>query len=262
MFTEGESGEMSDPHPHGPDALDDARQIDRLVSGDLDEAERSALVSRLDEEPARWRRVGLAFLEAQTWHESFAAMGHGPQSGACDMSRPDQRVGPVVPPQRRAKRHRAAALCRAFCVAASLAVAFALGWSSRAWDGPDGSSPVAGSTDTPRETSGAKAATGADARRKPAPPGGESPASRIVGVLRLRSGEGEIRRPVFRATSLNQELKRLPPEIPDYVRSQWERRGYRVSESPRLVRLQTRDGRRLLWGVNRVTLDRVARQSL
>ena len=41
--------------------------IDRLVDGDLTEAERRALLLRLENDPEGWRRFALAFLEDQAW---------------------------------------------------------------------------------------------------------------------------------------------------------------------------------------------------
>src|SRR4051794_25497769 len=48
--------------------------IDLLVEGELDPARRRALLTRLDDEPDGWRRLALAFLEAQCWRESFGAL--------------------------------------------------------------------------------------------------------------------------------------------------------------------------------------------
>lgn len=45
--------------------------LDRLVSGDLDEATRNALLRYLEQNPAQWRECALAFLEAQLWSEAL-----------------------------------------------------------------------------------------------------------------------------------------------------------------------------------------------
>jgi hypothetical protein len=216
--------------------------------------------------------VGLAFLEAQTWHEAFGAIRHAPGGTAFGEGGPEHPDTPARAPAERTVQRPRRALCPKALAAAALLVAFALGWSARVeWDGPHDASRTARSQEPRHETPGAdfvgqpepsgnesEPATRADARRQPA--------SHLVGVLSLPCGGGPkgrgIRVPVFRATSLNQELKRRPPEISDYVRSQWERRGYRVSESPRLVPLHSRDGRLVLLPVNHVTLAPVGRQSL
>lgn len=49
-----------------------ASQIDLLIDGELSPEARRELLARLDESPDGWRRLALAFLEAQAWRESFA----------------------------------------------------------------------------------------------------------------------------------------------------------------------------------------------
>ena len=49
-----------------------ASQIDSLIDGELSPEARRELLARLDESPDGWRRLALAFLEAQAWRESFA----------------------------------------------------------------------------------------------------------------------------------------------------------------------------------------------
>jgi hypothetical protein len=45
--------------------------LDRLVTGDLGEPERTGLIQFLEEYPEHWRDCGLAFLEAQLWSETL-----------------------------------------------------------------------------------------------------------------------------------------------------------------------------------------------
>ena len=51
----------------------DATMLDRLVDGELEDAERAALLSQLDREPDGWKRCALAFLESQAWRQALAA---------------------------------------------------------------------------------------------------------------------------------------------------------------------------------------------
>jgi len=46
--------------------------IDRLVDGELDEATRRAVLSRLEHDAILCRRIALAFLENQTWRDVFS----------------------------------------------------------------------------------------------------------------------------------------------------------------------------------------------
>lgn len=48
--------------------------IDRLVAGDLSEAERKPLLIEIAASENGWRDLALAFLEAQCWRESFATI--------------------------------------------------------------------------------------------------------------------------------------------------------------------------------------------
>jgi hypothetical protein len=85
---------------------DDSRVLDRLVDGELSQADRRTLLAALDDEPGAWRRCALAFLEAQSFRwqlnqiateplvaqtasqakRDFGALGRGKRSsfwGAC-----------------------------------------------------------------------------------------------------------------------------------------------------------------------------------
>jgi hypothetical protein len=56
----GQAGEQLDPVV-----------LDRLVDGELPEAERRKLLVSLDQRPSGWRQCALAFLEAQSWRDLF-----------------------------------------------------------------------------------------------------------------------------------------------------------------------------------------------
>jgi hypothetical protein len=101
---------------------DDARVLDRLVDGELSQAERRALLAALDDEPGGWRRCALAFLEAQSWRWQLGQLAVEPlvsvesQSAHAAGDRPAPRI--------------AAATSRwqsYLVLAASLLVAFGLG---------------------------------------------------------------------------------------------------------------------------------------
>jgi anti-sigma factor RsiW len=111
-----------------PVSLDD-HLIDRLVDGELDEADREALLRRLDREPGGWKRCALAFLEAQAWADACAAEGNVGQSPQhCE-----PRVGTRLRPQRLA------------AIAAAVMLAFLTGFLAR---GPGLQSDATGSTHT------------------------------------------------------------------------------------------------------------------
>jgi hypothetical protein len=51
--------------------------LDRLVDGELNDAERRALLERLERTPDGWRRCALAFLEQQAWRSEARAYASG-----------------------------------------------------------------------------------------------------------------------------------------------------------------------------------------
>jgi hypothetical protein len=86
-------------------------QLDRLVDGELGEAERASLLGALDREPDGWKRCAMAFLEAQAWREAAAGGG--------------MRLTPPAPPA------RSPVLRQLVAIAAVVAVAFCVGFVSR-----------------------------------------------------------------------------------------------------------------------------------
>jgi hypothetical protein len=112
----------------GPDPGVDSL-VDRLVDGELPDAERRALLLRLEAESGGWRRCALAFLEAQAWREALGPLA-GSGSGA---------AGPAAVGQRAGRRHRSwRRLVRLSGLAAGLVAAFALGWALHGTPAPTG----------------------------------------------------------------------------------------------------------------------------
>jgi hypothetical protein len=95
------------------------------VDGELPDAERRALLLRLDTEPDGWRRCALAFLEAQNWREAFGPLVVPSATAA--------RTWPKLTMDRQGLKSRSLRrVARLTGLAASLLTAFALGW---AWHG-------------------------------------------------------------------------------------------------------------------------------
>src|SRR5260370_8705607 len=71
--------------------------IDRLVDGELGEAERRELLLRLESNPDGWRRCALAFIEAQEFGRAAVAWTreHAP---ACDPT-PRPAIAPTRGPR-------------------------------------------------------------------------------------------------------------------------------------------------------------------
>src|SRR5271167_4761222 len=64
-----------------PGSSAEQQQFDRLVDGELSEADRRSLLVQLEHQPDGWRHCALAFLEAQCWKaelgEMFTSVGSG-----------------------------------------------------------------------------------------------------------------------------------------------------------------------------------------
>ncbi|MEX2114553.1 MAG: hypothetical protein WD845_15265 [Pirellulales bacterium] len=73
---------------------DESRVLDRLVDGELSQADRRTLLASLDDEPGGWRRCALAFLEAQSWRWQLAQVASGPlvAQAAAAVKRPDSAL--------------------------------------------------------------------------------------------------------------------------------------------------------------------------
>jgi hypothetical protein len=100
---------------------DESRVLDRLVDGELSQADRRELLAALDDEPGAWRRTALAFLEAQSWRWQLSRMAAEPLLAQA-ASRANVGTNKTI---RRIPRGTFWSACLA--VAASLFVAFGLG---------------------------------------------------------------------------------------------------------------------------------------
>lgn len=122
---------MPEPDPRWPQP--DVVWLDRLVDGELSPAERRELVARLEAEPEGWRRLALAFLEAQAWREELRGLDEAPLVAA-----PPSRSAPAEPSRVPDAGGRWGALGQHgpaasswLALAASLLMAFGLGsWSA------------------------------------------------------------------------------------------------------------------------------------
>ena len=110
---------------------EDQVAVDRLVDGELDAESRRALLASLDFTPDGWRRLALAFLEAQTWRQEFASALPPPAETG-----PTTTVALRPAPRRRWETALAAAAC--------FLLAFVLG--RQLWNDPlpEADGPTAG----------------------------------------------------------------------------------------------------------------------
>ena len=71
--------------------MSNAKQIERLVDGELSPEEYRALLTALDEEPTEWRHCALAFLESQALGQELPQLRR-----SIDIARPDNVAGKSV----------------------------------------------------------------------------------------------------------------------------------------------------------------------
>jgi hypothetical protein len=144
-----------------------AALLDRLVDGELGEAERASLLRALDREPDGWKRCALAFLESQAWRE---AARDGGVRGALDQA------------NRNLFRRRQTMFRQFAAVAAVVAVAFCVGFVSRdvALSG-SGSRPAPSIAEAPNPGNGTSASAAPQLARAEA-----APAPAVPEFLRLQ----------------------------------------------------------------------------
>lgn len=241
---------------------DQSLLIDRLVCGELNGDQRRTLLAWLDEQPQRWRLCGLAFLEAQAWQESCQEwdraadlVASGSAFARLPADRwPASRAGrreSVSNPQKSLKRaHGLRGLALAGCVLA----AFAGGTRFQAALQPDVSGPgPAVVHDAPKETGAGPAVPETD-DSLPVP---NKPILASLDVPKF-GGLGpssSIRVPVLPADSDDTG----PPlnEIPEDIRRQWERRGFKLSLEQRYLFARLPDGKPVVLPVSQVQADRI-----
>jgi hypothetical protein len=199
-------------HRQTPSPADD-RFLNRLVDGELSDVERRDLLLRFENEPDGWRRCALAFLEDQNWRETFGPLAATAPATARPVIVPDN-------PGRKLGSWRPAA--RLTGLAASLVLAFALGWALRS---------------EPAQT---------------------APDARVAkGAISLPATPPEPPQPAPTRFATQEARPSKPAESPtpfDAVVKSWEHRGYRAETQKRLVSMELKDGRKLDLPVHEVRL--------
>jgi hypothetical protein len=215
-------------------------QIDRLVAGELLEAERRNLLVWLDEDVRRWRLCAMAFLEAQSWEA--AAAGLAPAATA----KGNQALMQNTPACTRVANCRQSwAVWQALAIAASLALAFAVGLrSASVWQ---------------------------HAQPVMLPGTAEASGERVPGNLLPDSkATSNVKQPLMATVAVRTNLDpgvtaqlQLPvrpldggeahaTSISEYDRKQWERQGFELIEERRYLPARLPDGRQVVVPVNKV----------
>lgn len=225
---------MDDDRPAPSD-----EQFDRLVDGELSEAERRDLLSRLDEVPAGWRRCALAFLEAQAWKEALPVV---PQEVASD-SQPVRTV--------RRSQFPGGLWGTLVAMAASFALAFGLAPLIRDVWMPAGPGPL-------QFVDNAKGPAQSDPAEPPAPRGaGDSWQLVTVPVGNgPRGPAGSIQLPAVERERLDEQwLQSFPSAaLPEELSEALRRSGHQVRRHRQLLPLPMDGGRQLVVPVDELEL--------
>jgi hypothetical protein len=212
----------------------DNAQLDRLVDGELSADERAEFLRSLDERPDGWRRCALAFLEAQAWRGEFRQLVREPEAAI---------EAHVIPATRPGIGRRNIRIALSWAgIAASLLVAFSLGFLQRGSDQSVNNAPIADVTIDPSN----QIAEGDPAPRPEL-------ANPDVLTLWARDESGRprsIRVPLMDAGALDRQLGvEFLPGMPAHVRSRLHDDGYDVQSKRRYAPLWLENGQRMVLPV-------------
>jgi len=207
-------------------------QFDRLVDGEVSTAERRAILMSLEQDSEGWRRLALAFLEAQALREGLR--------GWTESSETRTQTPPTAKVRQRVAPHWAAALTVA-------GVAFCLGWLAR-----HGTVDTVPTVNTPVLVA---------ARPVPPPPGGhnaDAPVEHQTLRLRIPDPYGkpqEFDVPVVDGHQLESEDLIQAAAIPQSVHERLQKTGRNVYEQRHLYYFTLDDGRRGVVPVSDVIIE-------
>jgi hypothetical protein len=228
----------------------DREMLEHLVDGELPEAQRRELLSKLDRASGGWRACALGFLEAQCLHEALGGL-------AGESARPASTA--VAGPRRQGVWTRRVET--ALAMAASFLVALGIGWWAgglRQGIGPGGALPA---VEANLASTGGEAALRPPDRPGPplAPPEPSSHVPTMTVALPGSQDRGdEIRLPVVERDQLDHSL--LFPDaaaFPADLREALRRGGYEVRQSRDLLPIPVQGGRHAVLPVDELDIHYV-----
>lgn len=220
--------------------------LERLACGDLDEPSRGRVLRWLEEEPARWRLCGVAFLEAQTWSQALER-SPVPEPWAAT---PNVKVADR--PSRVDQRPRRP-IVRRPVMAVLLLAAFGLGMAVHNFGFPAGTRTAAPIATDGTPSTGSPRPEQDDSREAAS---GEA----ILAEVDVQAGgrfgaQAPVRIPVVPADQGAGDDNGV--DIPEYLKQQWERRGYKVSLERRYVFARLPDGQKVAVPVEKFHVNPV-----
>ena len=210
-------------------------QLDRLAMGEISPAERRDLIQWLDADDSRWRNCALVLLEARELAQVFGDWKAEPLQHQRSLQ-PEQ-VAPILRKANSQWIHR-------IVLAASLLAAFGLGMGTNLIRSVSDPVPAGHSS--------------RDIVTQPVDPAAEDRTGTAVPV----DPAPQPNVPAEKALMAKSDSDNITDDfIPDYVRSQLERRGYRVNSRPNVVSVAFPDGHNEDLPVNQVQFSYVGQRS-
>jgi hypothetical protein len=266
------------------------RLISRLVTGDLDDERRRALVEWLEEKPERWRQCGLAFLEAQAWHEGMLELiekaeptvelfpgdaWRNPPPRPDGESRPGEMPHALRPPNRSRRASFTFRLVAATAASALLAYSLGVLTGSRWREEIRSISATEPVHPAPAPSSDSRNQAEPEADPRPEAPGvvsaprladlRETPAQTFA-VMKFhspKSGTREVQVPVVAGSAIDEQwLSSEPVSVPDEVQDELEKRGFQVQQRRQFFDVRLEDGRHAIIPVDQYQVSFVKHLSL
>ena len=211
-------------------------QIELLVEAELDTKQRSELLLRLDERPALWRSLALAFVEQQVLRESIKS--------SCRQEHDVPQLPAAVKLASKKKKFRKAE--RGLRLATALSIGLLLfvagfGLGNYAYSNPRSSLNLvsAFSNDTLTPSDDGRSAD--ESTDQHVASDQELTDGEVVGHMRWMSRTGVRLSPVFHGTIKKDWLDSNPPVIDEQILKRFERVGVQVQPQRKLISLELRD---------------------
>lgn len=234
----------------------DAALFDRLVDGELDPRSQAEFLARLDERPGDWRRLALAFVEAQTLGVELRDM-------AAEARRPPLPVARPPAASVATTTEAGTPWARFLTLAATMLLAVGIGFGvGRVWSvrgSQAGNKPMPPDQPLVAENDPNERAVGPSIPVVPASRGGLSP----QGVMTVRTADGSpVQLPVYEPSPeanpfLTSSESSVPPEVIRALRS----RGHDVQQQRRLWPVDLGDGRQIIVPVDQVDVQYVGNRA-
>ncbi len=228
------------------DRLVDGNMLDRMVDGELSDEERNHLLASLDaaaageEKDGPWRKLALAYVEAQTWQQdlgAFRAEAEPPRKLSKD-SKAGKRSTRSEPVKERPAKDKPETMRLVLAMAASFLIAIGVTWQFR--DGGSDGAGVSGEIATQPGSTTSDSTQLANSTTQPQPSATES-----VGPNVAIPSAPPANAPIFNVgtdAGSGSSAATVPPNIADTLR----RLRHRIERRRSLVPVEMEDGSRKL----------------